>query len=144
MITRWFPIARFFVTATLLIGAYLHLNNLFFGTDLLLRYVYTPLFDSLFAIPMIIGAGATMAAWREYDFRNLFEKIIVVWTAFYFTASIPLHAQVWFTQNTEYIRAFPVWFSAIFLTYTSVMQYVWLNLKSKSPQSAAQPAAEAS
>lgn len=132
MSRKWFPIARFFVSLTLLIGAVLHTLNLIFGTDWLLAHFFTPMFDSLFAIPMIIGGVATILARKEFNFRNRLEKIVVIWTVFYFLASVPLHVQTWITQDTEYIRFFPIWFSAVFLTYTTVMQYVWWNLKSKS------------
>src|SRR5262249_46778633 len=123
-----FTIARFFVLLTLIIGAYLHLSNLVFGTDLLIEHLFTPLFDSLFAIPMIIGGFSVILAWKQFRFRNKFEKVIVGWTAFYFIGSLPLHTQTWITQSTEYIRWFPVWYSAIFLAYTGVMQWVWWHL----------------
>jgi hypothetical protein len=126
---RWFPIARFFVLLTLNIGAYMHLNNLVFGTDLLLQHLFTPLFDSLFAIPMIIGGFAVIFARKEFIFRNKLEKGIVYWTAFYFIGSLPLHTQTWLTQSTEYIRWFPVWYSAVFLAYTAFMQWIWWRLE---------------
>ena len=131
MTKNWFPIARFFVSLTLLIGAVLHLGNLLFGADWLLAHFFTPLFDSLFAIPMIIGGFAAIAAWREFDFRNRFEKAVIIWTAFYFLGSVPLHAQVWFTGYVAYIRLVPEWFSAVFLTYTTIMQIVWWRLRKK-------------
>src|SRR5436190_592899 len=132
---RWFPVARLFVSITLLIGAYLHLSNLIFGTDLLLTHLFTATFDSLFAIPMLIGSIAIIAARREYVFRNRLEKVVVIWTGFYFIGSLPLHFQTWITHNTEYIRIVPSWFSALFLVYTTVMQLVWWNMKSRSVES---------
>jgi hypothetical protein len=126
---RWFPIARSFVILTLTIGAYMHLSNIVFGTDLLLQHLFTPIFDSFFAIPMIIGGFAVIFARKEFHFRNKFEKGIVIWTAFYFICSLPLHTQTWITQSTEYIRFFPVWYSGIFLAYTGVMQWVWWHLE---------------
>jgi len=104
---RWFPLARFFFFLTLLIGGSLHTLNLLFGTDWVLAHVFTPLVDSIFALPMILCAVATILARKEFDFRNRFEKIVVIITAAYFIASIPLHVQTWITQNVEYIRFFP-------------------------------------
>lgn len=128
---RWFSIARFFVLVTLTIGAYLHLSNLIFGTDLLIQHFFTPLFDTLFAIPMLIGGIAVLFARKDIAYRNRFEKVIVYWTAFYFIASLPLHVQTFFSQSTEYIRWFPVWYSAVFLAYTGVMQWVWWHLEAE-------------
>lgn len=138
---HWFPIARWFVSFTLLVGAYLHLSNLVFGTDLLLARLFTPTFDSLFALPMAVGGFAVIAARREYAFRNRFEKVVVFWTGFYFIGSLPLHVQTWFTHSTEYIRLVPLWFSALFLVYTTVMQLTWWNLRAKP---SAEPLAAAS
>ena len=132
--SKWFPIARISVTTTLLIGAGMHLSRLILGTDWFIANVYTPLADSIFTLPIALGAIAIIAARDEYDFRNRFEKAIVSWSGTYFTASIPLHLQTWFTQNTHYARLFPMWFSGVFLVYTSIMQVVWWNLKSKAKQ----------
>lgn len=126
---RWFSIARFFVLLTLNIGAFFHICNLLLGTDLVLERIFTPLADSLFAIPMVIGGFAVIFARKEIHFRNKFEKFVVYFTAFYFIASMPLHIQTIITQSTEYIRWFPVWYSLIFLAYTTVLQWVWWNLK---------------
>ncbi len=132
MMNKWFHIARISVMLTLLIGAVMHLARLLFGTDWFIARVYTPLIDSLFALPIILSAFAIIAARAEYSFRNRFEKIIVLWTGFYMTASIPVHVQTWFTQNTDYARLFPMWFSAVFLVYTTIMQIVWWSLRSKA------------
>ncbi len=129
---KWFPVARALVMLTLLIGALMHLTRLIYGTDWFIANVYTPLGDSLFAVPMTLGAFAIIAARREYALRNRLEKAVVIFTGVYFTASFPLHVQTWLTQNTNYIRVFPMWFSAVFLVYSSFLQYVWWNLKSKA------------
>jgi hypothetical protein len=131
---KWFQIARISVMTTLLLGAVMHLIRLTFGTDWLLAHALTPLTDSLFALPMMFGAFAIIAARKDFAFRNRFEKSIVIWTGVYFTASIPLHVQTWFTQSTDFFRIFPLWFSAVFLVYTTVMQWVWWNLKSIAHQ----------
>lgn len=126
---KWFLTARVSVMLTLLIGAVMHLTRLLFGTDWFIGYIYTPLIDSLFALPMILSSVAIVAARSGYVFRNRFEKIVVIWTGIYMTASIPIHVQTWFTHNTDYARLFPIWFSAVFLVYTTAMQVIWWNLK---------------
>jgi|GEM_PF-2961863 len=129
---KWFSIARFCVSLTLLTGAYIHLTRLIFGIDLVLTHVVTPTFDSLFAIPMAFAAYAVIAARREYAFRNGFEKGVVIFTGCYFIASLPIHISTWFTHSTELLRMFPAWYSVFFLAFTTFLQLVWLNLKSKA------------
>ena len=117
------------VLITLGIGMYLHLTRLFIGTELLIKYIYTPTFDAVFAIPMLLGVVSFLPAWKHIAFRNKFEKVIVILTGVYFLASVPLHIQTWYTQNTDYILAFPIWFSYLFLTYSSLLMIVWLRLR---------------
>ncbi len=129
---KWFPIARFFVVATLLIGAYAHITNLIFGTDLVISHVMTPLVDSLFVFPMAAGAFSIWMARNEFDFRNRLEKGVVIFTMVYFTASLPIHMSTWFTHSTELLKAFPVWYSAVFLAYTTFLQYIWVTVRAKT------------
>jgi len=117
------------VLVTLSIGMYLHLTRLFIGIELLIKYIYTANFDAVFAIPMLLGVISFLPAWKHMIFRNTFEKVIVVLTGVYFLASVPLHIQTWVTQNTEYILVFPLWFSLVFLTYSSVLLITWWRLK---------------
>lgn len=117
------------VLVTLAIGMYLHLTRLFIGTALLTKYIYTATFDTVFAIPMLCGVISILPAWKYIIFRNKFEKVIVGLTEVYFLASVPLHVQTWVTQNTDYILVFPLWFSLVFLTYSSVLLIIWWRLK---------------
>jgi len=117
------------VLVNLSIGMYLHLTRLFIGSELLIKYIYTANFDAVFAIPMLLGVISFLPAWKHMIFRNTFEKVIVVLTGVYFLASVPLHIQTWVTQNTEYILVFPLWFSLVFLTYSSVLLITWWRLK---------------
>jgi hypothetical protein len=55
--------------------------------------------------------------------------VLVSVTGVYFLLSVPLHIQTWYTQNTDYILVFPMWFSLIFLTYSSLLVIVWSRLK---------------
>ena len=117
------------VLITLGIGMYLHFTRLFLGTELLIKYIYTAAFDAVFAIPMLIGVISFLSTWKHIAFRNKFERVIVGLTGVYFLASVPLHVQTWYTQNTDYILVFPLWFSLLFLTYSSLLVIVWSRLK---------------
>jgi len=117
------------VLITLAIGMYLHFTRLFIGTELLIKYIYTATFDTVFAIPMLFGVISFLPAWKHIVFRNKFEKVAVAITGVYFLASVPLHLQTWYTQSTDYILVFPLWFSLVFLTYSSLLVFVWWRLK---------------
>lgn len=117
------------VLITLGIGMYFHFTRLFIGTELLIKTIYTATFDAIFAIPMLLGVISFLPAWKRIVFRNKFEKTAVAITGVYFLASVPLHIQTWVTQSTGYIRVFPLWFSLVFLTYSSLLMFVWWRLK---------------
>ena len=122
-------LTRSAVLITLGIGMYLHFTRLFLGTELLIKYIYTAAFDAVFAIPMLIGVVSFLPTWKHIVFRSKFEKVLVSVTGVYFLLSVPLHIQTWYTQNTDYILVFPMWFSLIFLTYSTLLVIVWSRLK---------------
>lgn len=117
------------VLITLGIGMYLHFTRLFIGTELLIKYIYTATFDAIFAIPMLLGVISFLPAWKRIAFRNKFEKVAVAITGVYFLVSVPIHIQTWYTQSTAYILFFPIWFSFVFLTYSSLLMIVWWRLE---------------
>jgi len=122
-------LTRSVVLITLGIGMYLHFTRLFLGTELLIKYIYTAAFDAVFAIPMLIGVVSFLPTWKHIVFRSKFEKVLVGVTGIYFLLSVPLHIQTWYTQNTDYILVFPMWYSLIFLTYSSLLVIVWSRLR---------------
>jgi len=122
-------VAKPAVLLTLGIGMYLHFTRLFLGTELLIKYIYTATFDAIFAIPMLLGVISFLPTWKRIVFRHKLEKIAVAITGVYFLASVPLHIQTWVTQSTAYILVFPLWFSLVFLTYSSLLVFVWWRLK---------------
>lgn len=120
---------RYFVIGTLLIGQGIHGLRLILSHDVFHQYVFTPTFDSLFALPMIVAAIGMVKVWRHIRYRNKFERVAVGFSTFYFIASVPNHAQVWFTQFTGYIDWFPLWFSVVFFCYTIPLLIVWARLQ---------------
>ena len=122
-------VAKPAVLITLGIGMYLHFTRLFIGTELLIKYIYTAAFDTVFSIPMLVGLVSFLPAWKRMVFRNKFEKVVVVVTGLLLLLSVPLHVQTWYSQSTNYILVFPMAYSIIFLAYSSVMVFVWSGLK---------------
>ena len=99
------------IITTLIMGMYLHVTSLFIGRELLLRYILTPSFDAVLAIPMTYGGIVGWLIWRQVIHPNVWHRIFYGFTIFYFTMSIPIHVQTFITQRTDYILAFPWWYS---------------------------------
>ena len=87
-----------------LTGATLHITALIMGREKFLANVFTPLFDSIFGIPM---AFAGILLWKNMLLDKTWKKIVYWVSMFYMTMSIPLHIQTIITQDTTYINKFP-------------------------------------
>jgi hypothetical protein len=123
--------ARYLVVFTLMVGVSLHVTRLVIGPEAF-QPLFTPLVDTLFSIPILLAVPAMLWAWSAFDFRGRVDKWIVAFTVAYFTISMPLHVQTWFTQDTTYILRFPAWYSWVFLSYTSALLWVWLRLRMRT------------
>ena len=100
---------------TLVLGIYAHVTRLFIGTDLLLQDVYTPAYDMVLALPMTYAALTGWLTWRRVEHPNRRHQIAYGFLLVYFTASVPLHVQTLVSRRTDYIRAFPEWYSWLIL-----------------------------
>jgi hypothetical protein len=117
---------RYAAIATLIAGMYLHVTNLFIGRDLLKQYILTPTFDMLLAIPMTYAAIVGWLSWKQVSFDSIWKKFLYGFILVYFTISIPLHVQTYLTQSTDYIDAFPTWYSYPIVALLSFMLiFVW-------------------
>jgi len=114
------------------IGFYLHLTRLFVGDTILIRYILTPLFDQLFAIPMTLAGVAGIMSWNRMEFRSQGHKAFVRFIVIYITVSIPLHIATYFTHSTEFTRVFPIWLSAVYLPFFSAVILALLRLRHKA------------
>jgi hypothetical protein len=111
---------------TLITGMYLHVTNLFIGRDLLKQHILTPTFDMLLALPMTYAAVVGWLSWKQIAFDRGWKKFLYGFILVYFTISIPLHVQTYLTQSTDYIDAFPAWYSYPIAVLLSIMLlFVW-------------------
>jgi hypothetical protein len=119
---------RFWMTLTLALGMHLHLIRLQLGDDdLFFTRIFTPGFDMLFALPMLIASVTGLLSARRMMFRNNIHKVISRFTLFYVTASLLLHVPTFFTHSTALVRLFPRWYSYVFMVMSSVlMAGLWL------------------
>ena len=89
-----------------LTGVALHVTALAIGREKFLALVLTPLFDSIFAIPMTFSGIAGILLWKSIDLEKRWKKIIYGVGIFYLMASVPLHVQTIISQDTTYINKF--------------------------------------
>jgi len=126
---------RYVAIVTILGGLYLHISRLFLGDDLLIRYIFTPLFDKVLTIPMLYAGVTGLLIWGRIDFRSPRHKFAYGLSLFYIAGSVPLHLWNAYLHNTtEYIRWFPLWFSfLLFPIYTGIIALMWrIRLKGSS------------
>ena len=90
-----------------LTGAAIHITALIIGREKLLAYVFTPLFDSIFSIPMAFAGITGILLWKNMLLDKTWKKIVYWVSMFYMAMSIPLHIQTIITQDTTYINKFP-------------------------------------
>ena len=116
-------------TLVIATGFYLHLTRLFVGDTILIGYILTPLFDQLFAIPMVFAGIAGIISWKRMEFRSNAHKTFVRFIVIYITVSIPIHVATYFTQSTEFTRIFPIWLSAVYLPFFTAVIMALLRLR---------------
>ena len=116
------------------VGVYLHVTRLLVGDDIFLARVATPGFDKLFVIPMALAGLAGLLSWRLIEFKNGWHKAFMAFIVIYIVVSIPIHLATYLTQSTEFLRQFPMWFSALILPYyAAVLITLWrLRFKANS------------
>src|SRR5215211_5413610 len=67
--------ARQVAIITILGGLYMHITRLFLGDDLVLRYVFTPLYDMVLTVPMLYAGVVGLLIWNRIQFRSTAHKI---------------------------------------------------------------------
>ena len=111
---------------TLLVGMYLHLTSIFIGRELLKQYILTPRFDMALAIPMTYAGIMGLLAWKQVDFSSVWQKFFYGFIMVYFTISIGIHVRTYITQSTDYIDAFPAWYSyPILVLMAAMLLFIW-------------------
>ena len=92
-------------------GAPIHITALIIGREKFLAYVFTPLFDSIFGVPIAFAGIAGILLWKNMLLDKTWKKIVYWVCMFYMIMSIPLHIQTIITQDTTYINNFPETYS---------------------------------
>jgi len=114
------------IIVMLITGMYLHVTSLFIGRELLMRYILTPTFDAVLGVPMTYGGIVGWIIWRRVVHPTGWHRFVYAFTIVYFTISIPIHLQTLITQHTDYILAFPWWYSYfILLVQLGLLVFAW-------------------
>jgi hypothetical protein len=121
-----------FTVGTLIIGIYLQLSRLVFGMDNFQHYLFTPLFEIFFALPMIAGAVLQLMCIKKIEYKNIVEKIIFIVCTFQFVAIVPLHIRAYIVGSTNYIHLFPPIYSLLTIVVRSSFIYVITSLALKN------------
>ena len=110
-----------------LTGVAIHVTALIIGREKFLTYVFTPLFDSIFGIPMTFAGIAGIVLWKNVRFDKTWKKIAYWIGMFYLVASIPLHIQTIITQDTTYINKFPETYSYFIIPVMLFFSFLFLT-----------------
>ena len=118
---------RHFAIATILGGLYLHISRVFLGDDLLLQYIFTPLFDKVLTVPMLYAGVTGLLIWNRIQFNSTKHKFAFGMSLFYIAGSVPLHIwNAYLNNTTEYLRFFPLWFTfLLFPIYIGIIMLTW-------------------
>jgi hypothetical protein len=114
------------ILLTLITGIYLHVTALFIGVPRVVRYIATPTFDMLLAIPMTYAAAMLWVNWRRIEHHAVWHRWVYGFLAVYFTISIPFHARTYIVGNTDVLLMFPTWYSAALLPLLfGLLAFTW-------------------
>ena len=119
-----FKYMKVLTAGTLIIGIYLHLSRLVFGMDNLQRYLFTPVFEVFFALPITAGAVLQLMCFKKIDYKTIVEKIVFIICTFQFVVSVPLHIRAYVVSSTNYIHMFPPIYSVVTIIMWSFFIYV--------------------
>lgn len=104
----WF---RALTLITLATGTVVHATRVVVGNEALIKYLFTPQFDAIFAFPMTAAGVLGWILLPRGIFPAPWHRIVYVAMLLYFSISIVLHARTLFTWDTSYSLAFPNWYS---------------------------------
>lgn len=114
------------------LGALVHIGRMIAGIELWQQHVFTPPVDIAFGLLAAVPAVSGMLAWRHYrGGRGL--RLVYGFAMFMVIISVPLHLKTIFTWSTEYLLAFPFWYSAVEVPMFIGLSYAMTRLQFGRP-----------
>ncbi|MEW6682460.1 MAG: hypothetical protein AB1451_06000 [Nitrospirota bacterium] len=94
------------------LGVFMHAGSLVVGREPFAHGVMVPALDVAFGVLVAVGAILGLLAWRRYTGGRAL-RWVYGFAMFMLLISVPIHLKTLFTWNTDYLLAFPLWYSAI-------------------------------
>jgi hypothetical protein len=110
------------------LGALIHTGRMIVGLEQWTRDYFTPPVDIAFGALIIIPAVTGLLAWRHYT-GGWGGRAIYAFAMLLLQISVPLHLRTMFTWSTEYLNAFPFWYSAIEVPMFLALSFAMTRLK---------------
>src|SRR5262249_17874790 len=110
------------------LGACIHIGRLLYGLENCTRDVFTPPVDIAFGALIVLPAVSGLFSWRRYS-GGWGGRALLTFAMFLLLISVPLHLQTAFTWSTEYLNAFPAWYSAVEVPMFLALSYAVTQLK---------------
>jgi hypothetical protein len=125
-----FSPAVFKVTASgvFALGALIHVGRMIVGLEKWQQEVFTPPVDIAFGLLIIVPAAAGVLSWRRYS-GGWGGRIVFGFAMLLLLISVPLHLRTILTWSTEYLLAFPFWYSAIEVPMFAALSYAMTQLR---------------
>ena len=126
---RWAP-ALFKVAAavTFSCGVVIHVGRMIVGLEEWVRQVFTPPVDIAFGVLILIATVPGVLSWRRYSGGQA-GRIGYGFAMLILLVSVPLHLRTIWTWSTDYLIAFPYWYSAIEVPMFAGLTYMVTKLK---------------
>src|SRR5262249_37830982 len=110
------------------LGALIHIGRMIVGLEQWQQEVFTPPVDIAFGLLIIVPAVAGVLSWRLYS-GGWRGRIVFGFAMFLLIISVPLHLRTILTWSTEYLLAFPFWYSAIEVPMFAALSYAVTQLR---------------
>jgi hypothetical protein len=110
------------------LGALIHIGRMIVGLEKWQQEVITPPVDIAFGLLIIVPAVAGVLSWRRYN-GGWRGRIVFGFAMLLLLISVPLHLRTILTWSTEYLLAFPSWYSALEVPMFAVLSYAMTQLR---------------
>jgi hypothetical protein len=110
------------------LGALIHMGRMIVGLERWQQEVFTPPVDIAFGLLIIVPAVAGLLSWRRYS-GGWGGRIVFGFAMLLLLISVPLHLRTILTWSTEYLLAFPFWYSAVEVPMFVALSYAMTQLR---------------
>jgi hypothetical protein len=110
------------------LGALIHMGRMIVGLERWQQEMFTPPVDIAFGLLIIVPAVAGVLSWRRYR-GGWGGRIVFGFAMLLLLISVPLHLRTILTWSTEYLLAFPFWYSAVEVPMFVALSYAMTQLR---------------